>query len=188
MRWPPEPGAGLARAAVLLHGPEPYNTPENGRTSGEDGTWMRRLASPRPQYSCSMCSSATPSFHGSRSTLMAACSSAKAMSSDGLTGHMTSADAGRHTVCARCAASASCCRLSAGVLPVCVAQCRAVMYTQDSSASDASVAILHSAAAVSCDMLAGGHVPQGVHLAAETRQVCKPGGRQAARPPTSACS
>ena len=61
---------------------------------GGDGTWMRRLASPRPQYSCSMCSSLTPSRHGFRASPMASCSNAAATShTAGLTGHTASDDA-----------------------------------------------------------------------------------------------
>ena len=99
-----------------------------------------------------MCSSFTPSPHGSRSTLMAACSSAEAISTSNWTDRLNDDS--------RCRASNPECALrpkcvesliasSAGVLPMCFVQLKALMYMKDSSVSDASVAFLRFAAAIS---------------------------------------
>ena len=83
--WPCSCCHGAARPKT----PEPETLKAAG-LEGSKGTWMRRLASPRPQYSCSMCSSFTPSRQGCRSTPMASCSGgAASVTIAVLTGQMT---------------------------------------------------------------------------------------------------
>jgi hypothetical protein len=140
---------------------------------GGDGTWTRRLASPRPQYSCSMCSSLTPSR--CRSSPMASCSNAVATShTAGLTGHMASedaTDAGRclrqsrllHNCFVNSAAGSTC------MLPMPADRPEALMCTEKHLAlTPGGHALVQNIAAVTCS---------DGFCAASSRRVCVKGQR-----------